>query len=191
MNPNQLIPQAEQVPPMAPPLAGNVPQEQPPMGMGGQPMAANPLMPPPQVRPAAPQVSPEFIQTAHDHFTDKQQELDNLLKLPDSELNLKSIYGAFADAVTKNRLSRGLKGMTAMQAVSELSSDNFPKTTKEGYQPHPKELRKYLQQHFDKAAIAQAILTHKFGPPQSPMGVPGSAIPNMNNQIVNSGNQLT
>ncbi len=120
-------------------------------------------MPPQQ--PPQPQFSPQQIQEAHGHLSDLQKTFDGLIKLPDSELNMKAIFDACADLVTKYQLSDGKRGAPATTIAAELSSPDFP----QGDPPPPKALRQFLQKYFDQFVSAQAKITSKFGAPQQQM----------------------
>lgn len=146
MAPNQLAPQ-----PSPNALSSAMPTNQlmnPPQA-AANPLASQPVQP-----------SPSQIQDAHEHLSEMQKSLLDLIKLPDSELNIKHILGAASDLVTKHRLTKGRKGVPALQIATELSSPGFPK---EG--DHPSDLRKFLQNQFDKTALLQATITHKVAAP--------------------------
>ena len=116
--------------------------------------------------------TPEQIQDAHAHLSDMQKMLDELIKKPDSELSRSAIYGAAADMITKNRLTKGKMGISAIDAARELSSPDFPKQ-----EDGPKEIRKFLQKYFDRAILNQAAISAKLGPPQSPQSQPQQNMP--------------
>jgi hypothetical protein len=133
--------------------------------------AQNPQPAPPmsgQIQPAPPQVTQKQIDDLHNHFDDMQDEFKKLIHLPDDELNLSKIYGAASDLITKNKLSKGRRGASAMEVASELSGKDFPKKSQNGVDPTPQDLRNYLLNQFSKITKLQAAYTAKLGPP-SPM----------------------
>lgn len=117
-----------------------------------------------QPLPPAPP-SPQQVQQAHEHLSDSQEVFANLLKKPDSEMTMKQLFRAAADMVTKHQLHEGKRGAPAALVASEFASPDFPKEDAQGNPPPPKAIRQYLQNHFDKAVIHQAMLTAKFGGP--------------------------
>lgn len=178
--------------------AGNIMPQQVPMAPAG----SNPLMQqlqgqPPQApgqQPPLRPLPPEALAKIHDRFSDMQKTMNRLLKLPNDDLTLPLVYGEMSDQITKNRLSRGKEGASAMQIVQELNSPDFPKEDAQGHPPSPKDIRAYLQKKFDMAAATQAVVTQKLGPPPPPLGAPGAAIqssPMQNNQLMNSASTLT
>ena len=137
-------------------------------GAGAPSPQGNALMPQRPAMPQQPVMTPAQVQASHEHIADTLQEFDNLLKLPDDELDTKKIYGAAADLITKYRLSGGKRGADALTVAKELSDPTFPREGQDGQQPSPKALRQWIQKHFDRHAILQANLTAMFGRPQQP-----------------------
>lgn len=148
-----LVPGQSQ-PPSAP-AAGNALQG------GGNALQSS--SPNPGMIQAPPQVSPQQVQEIHDHLHDMQDTLNGLLKLPDHELNTKSIFRAAADMVTKHQLHGGKRGIPAAAIASELSSPDFPKADNQGNPPSPQVIRAFLQNHFDQTVMNQAKITQKYG----------------------------
>lgn len=113
----------------------------------------------PQQQPAQP--TTDQIQETHNHLSYMQKMLDYLIKLPDSKLNLESIFDAASDAVHEYQLSGGKRGTSAQMIASEMSYPNFPTQN-----TPPKQIRQFLQNYFDKSILAQAGVTKNFGAPQ-------------------------
>lgn len=122
--------------------------------------------------PQAPQISPAQINDNHAHLDDMQKGLMKMLRVPDDDLTLRKIYGVASDMITKNQLTKGKRGATAMQIAKELSSPDLPREGPNGEQPPPAALRQYLINHFNRAVERQAAFTSKFGPPQPQMSAP-------------------
>ena len=130
---------------MQPPPQQHMPQ--------GQPMQQAPQQP--QQPP-----SPQQIQDLHSHLSYMQQMLDGLIKKPDSELNLRALFDSASDAVIEYQDSGGKKGVSPQIVAAEMSDPNFPTANSSASQ-----IRQFLQGYFDKAIMAQATVTHGFGPP--------------------------
>lgn len=113
------------------------------------------------------QPTPEQVQEAHDHFSYSQKMLDGLIKKPDSELNLRSLFDAAADMVLEYQTSGGKKGVSPQMIATEMSDPNFPTAETPASQ-----IRQFLQNYFDHSIAVQAATTAKFGGPQQPQQAP-------------------
>lgn len=123
-------------------------QQEMPQGM--------PQHPQPQQPP-----NPQQIQELHQHLSYMQEMLDNLIKKPDNELNLRALFDGAADAVLEYQMSGGKKGVSPQIVAAEMSDPNFPTADSPASQ-----IRQFLQGYFDKTIVAQATTTHRFGGPQ-------------------------
>ncbi len=127
---------------------------QQPQMQGGQPQM-------PQQQPQ--QVTPEMVQESHEHFSYMQKMLDDMIKKPDNELNLRAIFDGASEMVLEYQMSGGKKGVSPQTIATEMSDPNFPTADSSASQ-----IRQFLQNYFDKSVMTQAAVTHHFGPPQQP-----------------------
>lgn len=111
--------------------------------------------------------SSQQIENHHQHLNEFQDDIKQLLKLPDEELSLGKVFGMASDLITKHKLSKGKKGATPMEVASELASPDFPKLAPDGSQPSPDQIRKFLISQFNKSVKTQSVLTSRFAPPSS------------------------
>lgn len=148
-----------------PNLLQQPPQQQMPQGMGMQQPQMQGAQPQMQGMPQQPQQPPSLqqIQDLHSHLSYMQQMLNGLIKKPDSELNLRTLFDGAADAVLEFQTSGGKKGVSPQIIATEMSDPNFPTASSSASQ-----IRQFLQGYFDKAIISQATVTHQFGGPQQP-----------------------
>jgi hypothetical protein len=114
----------------------------------------------PQGQPQQPP-SPQQIADLHNHLSYMQEMLDNLIKKPDNELNLRALFDGATDAVLEYQSSGGKKGVSPQIVAAEMSDPNFPTANSSASQ-----IRQFLQNYFNKAIISQATVTHRFGGPQ-------------------------
>lgn len=132
----------------------NLLQQSPQMLLQG---GGQPPMPPQQ--PTQQQIS-----DAHSHFSYMQKMLNNLIKMPDSELDLRAVIEAAADGIDQYQISGGKRGVSAQMVAAEMSSPSFPTIDSSA-----QEIRQFLQNYFDQSVMTQAHVTHKFGGPQQEM----------------------
>ena len=133
------------------------------MGLSPQQMQGVQQPTPPQ--PAGNQISPQKIQEIHDDSIQKQKMLDDLIKLPDDQLDLRAVFSAAGDMISKYASTGGKKGISAADIVKEISNPNFPVPDENGNQPSADTIRNFLQQYFDQSIMNQAKLTAHFGGP--------------------------
>lgn len=132
----------------------------------GQPMQ-QPQQPP----------SPQQISDLHNHLSYMQEMLDNLIKKPDNELNLRALFDGASDAVLEYQMSGGKKGVSPQIVATEMSDPNFPTADSPASQ-----IRQFLQGYFDKTIVAQATTTHRFGGPQQQPSTPQQQSPSTSPQ---------
>jgi len=142
-----MVNQLQQPPQMPQPAVG---MQQPQM-QGGQSQM------PPQ------QVTPEMVQEDHERLSYMQEMLNDLIKKPDNELNLRSIFDGASDMVLEYQTSGGKRGVSPQTIAAEMSDPDFPTADTPASQ-----IRQFLQKYFDKSVMTQAAITHHFGPPQQP-----------------------
>ena len=123
-----------------------------------------PQMQPMQGQPQQPQqVTPEMVQEDHERLSYMQEMLNDLIKKPDNELNLRSIFDGASDMVLEYQTSGGKRGVSPQTIAAEMSDPDFPTADTPASQ-----IRQFLQKYFDKSVMTQAAITHHFGPPQQP-----------------------
>ncbi len=144
-----------------------------PQQMQQQPMGQQQSMPQQAQKPPP---SPEQIQDLHQHLSYMQEMLDNLIKKPDNELNLRALFDGAADAVLEYQMSGGKKGVSPQIVAAEMSDPNFPTADSPASQ-----IRQFLQGYFDKATISQATVSHLYGGPQQPPASPQQQQPTQGN----------
>lgn len=127
---------------------------------------------PPQQPPQPP--SAQQVADAHTQFAYGQKMLDGLIKKPDSELNLRTLFDSAAEMVLEYQTSGGKKGLSPQIIAAEMSDPNFPTAGSSASQ-----IRQFLQNYFDRSVMNQAVVTHRFGGPQqqapqqqTPQGAP-------------------
>lgn len=126
-----------------------------------------------QPQPPVQQPTPDQIQRVHEGISENQKMLDSLIKLPDDRLDLRAVFDAAGQMISRYGESGGKQGISAADIVKEISLPGFPAPDANGMQPSPQVIRNFLQQYFDKAILGQAQVTAKFGPPvPKPLGTP-------------------
>lgn len=104
------------------------------------------------------------IDNAHEHLTNMQQTLHDLINLPDDELTTTKLIQTGADLGAEYAQSKGKRGISYREFAGEMSGPDFPREGPNGEPVSPDAIRQYLLKHYQNSIGAQASLTQKYGP---------------------------